>query len=186
MMNYAEASALVLEECRTALSRIEERQTEEFIERITGARKVFCVGVGRVKLSLEAFAKRMCHFGIDIHIVGDITEPAMSEEDVLIVGSGSGSSIIPVGIAQKAKSLGGTIIHIGSNPNSPLAPIPDLMVRIPVQTKLYLADEIRSQQPMSSLFEQTLFLWGDTVACLIAQRRHMVGKELWQYHANLE
>ena len=110
----------------------------------------------------------------------------MAPGDVLIVGSGSGSSIIPVGIAQKAKELGGMIIHIGSNPNSPLAPITDLMVRIPVQTKLYLKDEITSHQPMSSLFEQALFLWGDAVACILAERRNMEGKELWRYHANLE
>ncbi len=185
-MNYAEASELVLGECKTALSRIDPKQTNEFIERITDAQQVFCVGVGRVKLSLEAFAKRMRHLGIDIHIVGEITEPAMSEGDVLIVGSGSGASIIPVGIAQKAKELGGTIIHIGSNPNSPLAPITDLMVRIPVQTKLYLTDEIRSHQPMSSLFEQALFLWGDTVACMIAEHKNMEGKDLWRHHANLE
>ena len=68
-MTYAEASDLVLEECRTALSRIDPKQTDEFIERITRAHQVFCIGVGRVKLSLEAFAKRMRHFGIDIHIV---------------------------------------------------------------------------------------------------------------------
>ncbi len=185
-MNYTEASKIVLEECKTALSRIDPKETNEFIERILDAHQIFCVGVGRVKLSLEAFAKRMRHFGIDIHIVGDITEPAMSTGDILIVGSGSGTSIIPVSIAKKAKELGGTIIHIGSNSNSPIAPITDLMVRIPVQTKLYLADEIRSHQPMSSLFEQALFLWGDTVACMIAERRNMEGKELWRYHANLE
>lgn len=185
-MNYAEASELVLGECRTALSRIDAKQTEEFIVRLMEAQQVFCIGVGRVKLALKAFAKRMRHFGIDIHIVGDITEPALAPGDVLIVGSGSGSSIIPVGIAQKAKSLGGTIIHIGSNLNSPIAPITDLMVRIPVQTKLYLADEIHSKQPMSSLFEQALFLWGDAVACMLAERRNMEGKELWRCHANLE
>mgnify|MGYP000876184067 CR=1 FL=1 len=75
-MNYTEASKIVLEECKTALSRIDPKETNEFIERILDAHQIFCVGVGRVKLSLEAFAKRMRHFGIDIHIVGDITEPA--------------------------------------------------------------------------------------------------------------
>ena len=110
----------------------------------------------------------------------------MTEKDVLIVGSGSGESLVPVAIAKKAKSLGGKIIHIGSNPKSSLAPITDLMIRIPVQTKLYLDDEIKSNQPMSSLFEQALLIWGDTVACMMVNQKKIELKKLWQYHANLE
>ena len=71
-------------------------------------------------------------------------------------------------------------------PNSSLAPITDLMVRIPVQTKLYLEDEISSNQPMSSLFEQSLLLLGDIVAKMIVERKQINLKSLWQYHANLE
>lgn len=60
------------------------------------------------------------------------------------------------------------------------------MVRIPVQTKLYLEDEISSNQPMSSLFEQSLLLLGDIVAKMIVERKQINLKSLWQYHANLE
>ena len=185
-MTYHEAANLVLAECSTALGKVNEENTERFIRMVTESEKVFFIGVGRVKLALEAMAKRLNHLGISAHIVGDINEPAMTNKDVLIVGSGSGESLIPVAIAKKAKSVGGKLIHIGSNPNSTLAPITDLMIRIPVQTKLYLADEIKSQQPMSSLFEQALLLWGDTVACLMVQEKHIELKQLWQYHANLE
>lgn len=34
-------------------------------------------------------------------MVGDINEPAMRRDDVLIVGSGSGESLIPIAIAKK-------------------------------------------------------------------------------------
>jgi 6-phospho-3-hexuloisomerase len=118
--------------------------------------------------------------------VGDINEPAMTSKDVLVIGSGSGESLIPVAIAKKAKQIGGKIIHIGSNSKSSLAPITDLMVRIPVQTKLYLSDEIVSKQPMSSLFEQSLFLFGDVVAVMIIDKKNIELKKLWHYHANLE
>jgi 6-phospho-3-hexuloisomerase len=64
--------------------------------------------------------------------------------------------------------------------------IADFMVRIPVRTKLYLEDEIDSQQPMTSLFEQTLLLLGDIVAKIIIDRKNINLKELWQFHANLE
>jgi 6-phospho-3-hexuloisomerase len=55
-----------------------------------------------------------------------------------------------------------------------------------VQTKLYLQDEIPSQQPMSSLFEQSLLLWGDSVACMMVRNQGIELKKLWRYHANLE
>ncbi|BEU88626.1 6-phospho-3-hexuloisomerase [Selenomonas sp. TAMA-11512] len=185
-MDYQEASKIVLRECAESLEKISSEKTEQFIQLLLSADTVFCIGVGRVKMELEAFAKRMRHFGINIYMVGAVNEPAMKRGDLLIVGSGSGESLFPVAIAQKAKSLGGIIVHIGSNPQSTIAPITDLMIRIPVQTKLYLEDEIKSVQPMSSLFEQSLLLWGDSVACMIQRNRGIDLKSLWQYHANLE
>ena len=62
----------------------------------------------------------------------------------------------------------------------------DLFVRIPVQTKLYLPDEISSVQPMTSLFEQSLLLLGDTIALQMVKEKNIDMKDLWQYHANLE
>jgi 6-phospho-3-hexuloisomerase len=60
------------------------------------------------------------------------------------------------------------------------------MVRIPVQTKLYLNDEIISKQPMSSFFEQSLLLFGDVVAGMIVDKKDIELKKLWNFHANLE
>ena len=62
----------------------------------------------------------------------------------------------------------------------------EFMVRIPVRTKNYLEDEIDSVQPMTSLFEQSLLLFGDVVAKMIIDERRIDMKSLWRYHANLE
>ncbi|MBP5294467.1 MAG: sugar isomerase, partial [Lachnospiraceae bacterium] len=130
--------------------------------------------------------KRLAHLGIKAHYVGEITEPAIQKGDLLIVGSGSGMTYFPAGIAKKAHDAGARIVHIGSNPNSSLKDIAAFMVRIPVRTKYYLEDEIDSAQPMTSLFEQSLLLLGDIVAKMIIERKQLDLKELWQYHANLE
>ena len=102
------------------------------------------------------------------------------------MGSGSGSTLFPLGIARKAHGIGAKIVHIGSNPNSPMKEIADFMVRIPVRTKEYLEDEIDSVQPMTSLFEQSVLLLGDTIAKMIIEKEQLDMKGLWQYHANLE
>lgn len=183
---YIATSDMVLDELKQTLSKIDTEALERLVEEMLSAEKVFFVGVGRVLLSLQAVAKRLAHLGISTHYVGEITEPAITEKDLLIVGSGSGMSLFPLGIAKKAKTIGVTIVHIGSNPNSELKDIADFMVRIPVRTKAYLEDEIDSKQPMTSLFEQTLLILGDIVAKMIIEEKDLDMNDLWQYHANLE
>lgn len=184
---FKRVSAEVIQEIEKALQSIDPASVDELLVDICGAEKVFLIGVGRVMLSLEAIAKRLTHLGIDAHCVGDVTEPAISNSDILIVASGSGESIVPVVIAKKAREIGvKRIIHIGSNPKGAVSRYVDYMVRIPVQTRLYLNDEIESKQIMTSLFEQTLLVFGDIIAKMIVSEKNINLKELWRYHANLE
>jgi 6-phospho-3-hexuloisomerase len=187
---YAEAFPLVaagvIDELGRTLAAVDPGAVQAFVDALLAADKVFVVGVGRVLLSLQAITKRFAHLGINATYVGAITEPAITPADLLIVGSGSGSSLFPLAIARKAKAVGAKVVHVGSNPNSEMKDVADFMVRIPVRTKLYLDDEIASNQPMTSLFEQALLLFGDIVAKMIIDERQIDLKSLWQYHANLE
>ncbi|MBO5754935.1 MAG: sugar isomerase, partial [Clostridia bacterium] len=95
-------------------------------------------------------------------------------------------SIFPKEIAKKAKALGIEVVMIGSNKESALASIADFMVRVPTNTKMKHPDEIPSEQIMTSLFEQFLLLYGDILAKMIVEKKHIDMSALWQYHANLE
>lgn len=181
-----EAKKTIISECALALDSIDDQQSEQLIKAVLEAKKVFFTGVGRVLLSLQAVCKRFAHLGIDTHYIGEITEPAITSEDLLIVGSGSGETLFPVAMARKAKQLGAKLAWIGSNDESTTAKLADITVRIPVQSKLGRMDELKSQQPMTSLFEQTLLLYGDSLARVIIERKNLVLNELWQCHANLE
>ncbi len=184
---YEAASSQVIEELDKTLKSIRSEELEKLVEAILQADQVFFVGVGRVMLALQCVCKRLAHLGIKAHYVGEITEPAIKKEDLLIVGSGSGGSLFPLGIAKKARAtVDCKIVHIGSNPNSEMKDIADFMVRIPVRTKYYLDDEIDSCQPMTSLFEQSVLLVGDILAKMIIEQKQLDMKSLWQYHANLE
>lgn len=183
---YGATCELVSREIALALGCVDTKNLEHMVARIQSADKVFFVGVGRVLLSLQAIAKRLSHLGIETHVVGEITEPAITAEDLLIVGSGSGMTLFPVAIARRAKSIGATVVHMGSNPKGDMSEIADFMVRVPVRTKLCLPDEIDSQQPMTSLFEQALLVLGDVIAKMIIDERHIDLANLWRRHANLE
>lgn len=186
MERYTSVQQEILNECSNALSRIEEEPTEQLLRAILTADTVFFTGVGRVLLSLKSVCKRFNHLGITACYVGEVREPAITQNDLLIVASGSGESVIPITVAKKAKHLGVTIALIGSNPHSTLSEMADLFVRIPVQTKLGLKDELCSRQPMTSLFEQCVLLYGDALAKMIVERKRLDMAALWQYHANLE
>lgn len=184
---YETASEDVLAELKKTMESIDSASLERLVDEILKTDQVFFVGVGRVMLALQCICKRFAHLGIRAHCVGEINEPAIKKDDLLIVGSGSGGSLFPLGIARKARaSVDCTIVHIGSNPNSEMKEIADFMVRIPVRTKNYLEDEIDSCQPMTSLFEQSVLLLGDVLAKMIIEQKHLDMRSLWQYHANLE
>ena len=184
---YEQATNDVIEELSRTLKAVDPASLERLRDEILSADQVFFVGVGRVMLALQCVCKRLAHLGIRAHYVGEITEPAITQKDLLIVGSGSGASLFPLGIAKKARSaVNCRIVHIGSNPNSEMKDIADFMVRIPVRTKFYLEDEIDSCQPMTSLFEQSVLLLGDILAKMIIEEKGIVMKDLWAYHANLE
>ena len=184
---YLKARTDVIAELDKTLASIKPEQIERLYNEIQSAEQVFFVGVGRVMMALECICKRFAHLGIKAHCVGDITEPAITKNDLLIVGSGSGGSLFPLGIAKKARSaVDCKICHIGSNPNSEMKDIADFMVRIPVRTKFYLEDEIDSCQPMTTIFDQSLLLLGDIIAKMIIEEKNIDMKGLWKYHANLE
>ncbi|MDO5554883.1 MAG: 6-phospho-3-hexuloisomerase [Planctomycetia bacterium] len=185
-ITYDNIKEYVLEELKSTLSAVDIGNVERLKLEILKADKIFVVGVGRTLLALQAFAKRLNHLGKKTWFVGEINEPAITNRDLLIVGSGSGETLFPLAIAKKAKQFGVTVVHIGSNGNSSMSGYSDLFVRIPAATKLYLDGEIPSRQIMTSLFEQSLLLFGDILAKMIVEDEQLDLKSLWRMHANLE
>ena len=185
-MNFGDTYRLILTEISQALSSVDEAELNCLTENIANAQTVFLFGVGRTFLSLQAFCKRLNHLGIRACCVGDLGEPAITEHDLLIIGSGSGETVCPVQIAKTAKKYNAKIAHIGSNPQSSLKQYADIFIRIPVKTKLNLPGELHSSQIMSSLFEQSLYILCDGICLMIAKEKNLDIQSLWKFHANLE
>ncbi len=185
-MNFQNLKDEVCEEVKRALTNVNEQDLNELIDLILSAEKVFVVGVGRVMLVMQSFAKRLKHFGIDAHVVGEIVEPPIAKRDILIVGSGSGETMIPVNVAKLAKEFEAKVSLITSSVESTLRKLADTSVTIPCPTKLHLPDEPLSKQPMSNLFEQSLFIFCDCVTLLLQEKLGITEQEMWKAHANLE
>ena len=92
---YRQTVSAVTSEIETTLGAIDPDSVMRLRDEILAADQVFFVGVGRVMLALQCVCKRLAHLGIRAHYVGEITEPAITKNDLLIVGSGSGASLFP-------------------------------------------------------------------------------------------
>ncbi len=181
-LDFSGARRIILDEIDGALAAVDPGEVEAAIGALREARRVFLTGIGRVSFALQSFAKRLNHLGIDAWMVGSVNEPALEPGDLLVAGSGSGESLVPVAIARKAKGLGARILYLGATPASTIGKLADLVLRIPGPTKTGGA---ASRQPMASLFEQSLLLVGDAI-CLLVARRAGADPRSYGRHANLE
>ena len=183
---YKSNSKLINNEILQLLISVDPEEVRVLIDEIIKADKVFFIGVGRVFLSLQCFCKRLTHLGIEANIVGSVNEKAMSTKDLLIVASGSGESVFPAVIAKKALALDGRIGLITSARNSTIKSISNFAVHLSSPTKNDPKLGVKSKQPMSTLFDQALHIFGDVVSMIIQSEKDITEEELWNYHANLE
>lgn len=174
------------DEISTVLTLVDESQVDALISEIQNAEQIFMIAVGRVFLSLQCFAKRLAHLGLKVEVVGQITEKAITNKDLLLIASGSGESAFPIAIAQKAKQFDARLALITSATDSTVSRLSDCIVRLPSPTKLDGDFGVQSSQPMSTLFDQTLHIFGDIVSMKILNQSKFNKDELWKYHANLE
>ncbi|MCX6089379.1 MAG: SIS domain-containing protein [Candidatus Atribacteria bacterium] len=186
MPTIKEYASRVSQEVTAVFQCLDEEECDRLAEALVRAQKVFLIAVGRVFLSLQCFGKRLGHLGIDVQVVGSVTEKPITPQDVLVVASGSGESKVPVLITRLAREKGAVIALITSAPVSTLKDMADLCVTIPCPTKNDSHRGVESIQPMSTLFDQALHLLGDAVALKISEMKQLKKEELWKYHANLE
>ncbi|MDO6807662.1 6-phospho-3-hexuloisomerase [Zobellia galactanivorans] len=152
---------------------------------ITQAKRIFIMGAGRTGLMMKAAAMRFMHLGYEVHVVGETTSPAIGAGDVLIAGSGSGTTLGIVNAAETTKQVGAGLICFTTNPDSRLALLSDHVVRIPAAEKQG-RDESISKQYAGSLFEQSLLLGLDALFQTLWELDGSPASELWKRHANME
>ena len=194
---YIKNTNIIIDEISDILNNIPLSQTQNLINQIIKTNRIFLVAIGRVNLSLQCFGKRLAHLGFKVELVGSLTEKPATKKDLLIVASGSGESLIPLHISRKAKSVGCKILHITSSKKSSIRRIADHVVELKAPTKIISkiktkdslsdsASKTKSIQPMSTLFDQVLHIYGDIVSVQIIEKLRLNKINLWKNHANLE
>ncbi|REB05555.1 6-phospho-3-hexuloisomerase [Sporosarcina sp. BI001-red] len=184
-MNATAYTQEILEELKRTLSLVNVEDSEKLVDAILRAKKIFVAGGGRSGFMAKAFVMRMMHIGLDAYVVGETVTPNLEEEDLFLVGSGSGETGSLVAMTEKAKSIGATIAAVTTNPTSTIGKLADHTIVIPAQAKADSASG-KSIQPMGSLFEQALLLFYDALILSVMEKSGSHSNIMYGRHANLE
>ena len=172
-----------------------ERMIEALLEAWEAKKKVLVVGVGRSSLVGKAFAMRLMHLGFNVYVLGETITPDVGGGDLVLVVSGSGSTTLPVTVAQMARRLGAAVLAVTSRPDSPLGKTADIIVEVPGREKISEEDEYHARQlsgeheslaPMGTMFEDTCMVFLDSVIAELMARLGLNEDALRKRHATIE
>jgi 6-phospho-3-hexuloisomerase len=173
---------IVLEEVARVLALISEGSSKSFCRELSRTKSVYVIGVGRSGLVVQAFGQRLMHLGFDVHLAQEVTAPAIRRGDLLVACSGTGSTLLPLYMARKARSIGARVVTLTARSRSALARLAHLPIVIPAP----LERGRETRQPARSLFEQVLFLYLDSVILTAMHEFRISGTKIIRRHANLE
>lgn len=186
-MNNREYGAVVVKELEQTLSQIDTSASEKFVQMLDEAEEVFLAGAGRSGFQIRGFAMRLMHMGKRSYVVGETCTPNITEKGLLVICSGSGATASLVAHAKKAKSLNAKLVLITINDSSPIAELADLVITIPaVSPKSAVQGQVKSIQPMGSLFEQSEGIYMDIIIMMLMEKLNMTSDTMFGRHANLE
>ena len=184
--SFEDARGAVLTELSRSLREVDARSAQRLAEMILAAPRVFVYGRGRTGLATWAFASRLAQMGLETHVVGEMTAPAISRDDLLVVASGTGTTRTTLLAAGAARKIGARVVALTAHPKSPLGRAAELVVTVAGATRRRLTNEAKSAQYGGSLFEQTLLLTLDAVAMVLKGSLARTDQEMDRRHANLE
>ena len=199
MKRLVEAAEELLSGISEAMRQLDFSQVDGMLEALllarTEGRKVLIVGAGRSGLVGRAFAMRLMHLGFNIYVMGETITPSVGDGDLVLVISGSGSTTLPVTVAEMAKRLGAKVLVVTSHPNSPLGRTADHLVVVSGREMVAREEEYHARQllgeheslaPMGTLFEDSCMVFLDSVIAELMTRLDVSDEEMKRKHAVIE
>ena len=167
--------------------------TQKFIDLVydglTNKRKFFLLASGRSAFILQCFATRLVHLGAEVYMVTNLGSiPALSNEDILIVLSGSGTTAIVVSLLKNyvntVKPYG--IISITSHPETIIGRIGDITIKLKGRTKrdkVDLHDDTAILTPEGTMFEIAAFVYLDAIIAELAIKMGRTNEDMLKKHS---
>jgi 6-phospho-3-hexuloisomerase len=175
-----------LADLSAAFERLTPGAEDALVEAIVKAKRISIYGAGREGLQMDGFAMRLFHLGRDVHVVGDMTTPALGPGDLLIVSAGPGASNIGDALIGVARQAGARIAVVTAQPNGRTAAKADVLFHIPAQTMADDRAPSGSVLPMGSLFETAQMIAFEMIVLKLRRRLGETAETMRARHTNLE
>ena len=176
----------ILKEIDTVLRQVEENQLQDIALQMQKANRIFVIGEGRSGLMAKSFAMRLMHLGATVYVVGETITPSIASGDLLVAISGSGTTKNVVWTAEKSRSLGCSVIAMTTNPESALAGVSTEILHVPAATKYRRENELKTIQPLGSLFDQCAHIIFDALCLHFSALNEIDHTAAFGRHSNLE
>jgi 6-phospho-3-hexuloisomerase len=176
----------ILNELAEIAKGIPQSNIDALAEELIRAKRIFAAGRGRSGLISRMFAMRLMHLGLSAFSVDEVVTPAIRENDLLLVCSGSGNISSLKDMSDKALEMGAQIYLVTANLDSYIAKKANNCFEIPAFTPRKKVNSVASIQPMGSQFEQLLMVVLDATVIKLMKLTNMTEKEMLARHANLE
>jgi 6-phospho-3-hexuloisomerase len=175
-----------LNEIRAVLEADAAAEVDRLCDELLKARRIACYGVGREGLMMRALCMRLMHLGLDAHMVGDMTTPALGDGDLLLVSAGPGSFSTVMALLKVAHSAGARTAAVTAQPAGKVPSAADTVIHLRAQT---MADDTgggRSVLPMGSLYEAAMLIFFDIASIVLRERTGQTMDGMRSRHTNLE
>ncbi|HGJ65095.1 TPA: SIS domain-containing protein [bacterium] len=178
LMKFSWISDKILSEISSILDQVDDESVQNLVETLIKADRIFVSGLGRSGLVARSFAMRLMHLGLKVLVVGDITTPAISKGDLLIVISGSGETPIIKHVIERSKESGATIFLITSKADANTISLSDQVIILPNVSEPIL--------PLRSAFEASAYILLDSAVIMIMDKKNITQQDMMTRHSNLE
>ncbi len=125
------------------------------------------------------------HLGINSCFVSDAVTYRYSNEDLLILVSGSGETTSPKAIAEEAKEIGGKIALFTANPKSTISRLSDLVIKVEGKSKEKAISQ-NSLAPFTSLFDISTLSILDSIGASLMVLLGITENDIDKRHASIE
>ncbi|MEZ0480801.1 6-phospho-3-hexuloisomerase [Planococcus sp. SSTMD024] len=176
---------LVLQEVNELIKRVDKTQYDDFVNLLKQDRRFFFFGEGRSGLMAKAAAMRLMHCGKTVYVIGETTTPSMGQGDILLIVSGSGSSIQLNGLCKTARELGAEVAMLTADASKLQEHQCRYGLAIPAATKKRREWEPATIQPLGNQFDQAAHVVLDA-AIIDGPYSEDSMENLTKRHTNLE
>lgn len=166
-----------------ALDSVKSDVIEDVVKAVQESRRVFFTGAGRSFLMIQAMAMAFMQIGIESHVTGGVTTPAIQKGDLLLAASCSGETKSVALFLEQAKQLGVKIVLITACPDSTMGKMADIVVQMAARPEKGSEQE---KWLTDNRFEHAIVPLGDCFMEYLAREKGAAEDIIKEHHANIE